>query len=150
MEKEKLNKLKIKIDKYIEKYFIEEELCICKSATASIAEFETAPTFQETLLKFIDTRGLDDVTVYKKADIDRKLFSKIRSNVDYSPKKATVIKLVFGLELNLSDANTLLESAGYSLSRSIMKDVIVMYFIEHKMYNIDDLYQVLYEYGLEL
>ena len=61
MDKDKLNKLKIKIDKYLEKYFIEETFDICKSTTASIAEFETAPTFQETLLKFIDTFGSDRI-----------------------------------------------------------------------------------------
>lgn len=106
-------------------------------------------TFVQNLFKIIDGKGLKDSEVYKKANIDRKLFSKIRSNINYSPSKNTVLALSIGLELNLEETKSFLEKAGYALSKSILTDVIVEYFITKKEYNIQKLNITLDDYKLQ-
>ncbi|MDO4869749.1 MAG: macro domain-containing protein [Bacillota bacterium] len=96
-------------------------------------------TFQQMLFRIIDTQGLKDPDVYKKANIDRKLFSKIRSNVDYEPSKKTAIALAIALELDLEETQDLLSRAGYTLSTSKPFDLIIRYCIVHGIY---DIYQV--------
>lgn len=107
---------------------------------------EVELTFQETLLKHIDRRELNDVDVYKKAFIDRRHFSKIRSNKDYAPSKDTVIKLIFALELGTRNAKDLLEKAGYALSRSSKRDLIFDFCIRKHIYDLMDINQLLLEY----
>ena len=107
-------------------------------------------TFQETMFYHIDTKHLDEVEVYKRAFIDRKLFSKIRSNKDYKPNKRTAICLCFGLKLNIDESLDLLEKAGYTLSKSSKFDMIVRYFLETEEYDIDMLNSILYDYKLKL
>ena len=107
-------------------------------------------TFQETMFYYIDSKHLDEVEVYKKACIDRKLFSKIRSNKDYKPNKKTAICICFGLKLNIDEALDLLEKAGYTLSKSSKFDMIVRYFLETEEYDIDMLNSILYDYKLSL
>ena len=106
-------------------------------------------TFVQYLFKIIDVKGLKDSDVYKKANIDRKLFSKIRSNINYSPSKNTLLALAIGLELNLDETKLFLEKAGYALSRSILTDVIVEYYIINKSYNIFKINETIYDYKLQ-
>ncbi len=103
-------------------------------------------TFQQYLFMLIDRRGLTDPEVYKKANIDRKHFSKIRSNVDYSPSKRTALALAIALELSLDETKDLLARAGLALSPSMMSDRIIEYCIETSNYDIYEINCILFKY----
>lgn len=94
------------------------------------------PTLQDVLFGFIDKKDVPDTEIYKKAGIDRRHFSKIRSNPKYRPSKNTVLALALALELNKIETDKLLSSAGYSLSDSDTSDLIIQFCIEKKIYNI--------------
>lgn len=106
--------------------------------------------FATALFHFIDARHLTDPAVYKRANLDRRLFSKIRSNPDYVPSKRTAIALAIALHLTLAEANDLLQRAGYTLSTSQKLDVIIMYFIGRKNYDVYRINEVLFSYDLPL
>lgn len=108
---------------------------------------EVGESFHEKLFLQIDMSGMTDVEVYKRAGLDRKLFSKIRSNPAYHPRKQTVLALAIALELNMDDTADLLSRAEYALSPGNKGDLIVKYFIEREVYDIQVINFALYEYA---
>ena len=101
--------------------------------------------FNELLFSFIDESGHKDSEIYKKVDIDRKLFSKIRCNSDYIPRRNVIIKLCLALELEKKDFNKLLNSAGYSLSNNKF-DQIVSYCLDNNVYDLSQVNEYLYTF----
>ena len=104
-------------------------------------------TFVEKLLILIRESGFTEPSVYKSAHIDRRLFSKIISNNWYQPSKDTAIALVFALNLSLEDANDLLKRAGYTLSHSIKRDIVLEFFLKEKIYNLNNINAILDDMG---
>ena len=107
-------------------------------------------TFSEAVLRIITEKGWKDPDCYKAANMDKRLFSKIRCNRNYHPDKKTAISLAIALELNIKETNNLLGKAGYALSESDKRDVIVMFFIRQEIFDILELDGVLLENGQEM
>lgn len=115
----------------------------------SITDFikESDDVLQDNIRNLILSKQLDEVEVYKKADVDRKLFSKIRTQPDYHPNKNTLLKLCLAMNLNTDETENLLKSAGYSLSKSMRSDLILRYCFGHKVFDVITVNQILDHYG---
>lgn len=121
------------------------QFSLSKEAEEESRRFVPDESFSECLIRMIDEKGLLDPDVYKKANIDRKHFNHIKNTKDYRPKKETAVALAIGMELNMKETNSLLEKAGFVLSRSSKFDLIIRYCIEHKIYDIFQINEILFE-----
>ena len=106
--------------------------------------------FQTMLFKLIDVRNLKDSEVYNKVHIDRRLFSKIRSDKNYHPSKETIILLAVALELTEDELDKLLDSASYSLPKNNKYDLIIRFCFINKIFKLSDINELLYEYNCKL
>lgn len=151
-----LEKLKIYIDNNLEEVAL-MSYCECDMAmpkrmckVGAIQDYvekeKEEETFTSLLLSYIDKKGVKDSDIYHKANIDRRLFSKIRSNELYHPKKETVIALGLALELPIQEFEKLLESASYSLPKNNVFDLIIRFCVIEKIYNIIEVNSLLSEY----
>ncbi len=126
---------------------LDEMMVMAAPSSIEDAVSHLGESFQKRLLRMIDERGMTDAEVYKRANVDRKLFSKIRCSEDYIPKKKTIIALAIALKLNLDDTRDLLGSAGYALTNSSKSDVIICFCIENGNYDIYEVNALLFKFG---
>lgn len=130
------------------KQAVSEDICLFNSFISSPIESNEMvdfinnnkkPTFSKLLFKYIDKLGIIDSEVYKRAGIDRRHFSKIRSTINYHPSKNTAIALAFALNLDQEEADKLIGAAGYTLSDSETFDLVITFCFSRKIYNINEI-----------
>lgn len=114
-----------------------------------ITQRKSTESFSERVLHLIDAKNMKDSDVYKAAGIDRRLFSKLRSNKDYQPTKTTALVLCLALRLSPGEARDLLELAGYSFSRASGRDIVVQICLEHRIYPLMEVNNILHEFLYE-
>ncbi|KSU64437.1 hypothetical protein AS034_00935 [[Bacillus] enclensis] len=146
--------LSLHLQDSIDYYCLEAPMDICKeeivtSELDDFIEINRKPPFNQVLFQYIDEKGVGDSVIYKKAGLDRRHFSKIRSNPAYQPKKATLISLALALELNSDDTEDLLSAAGYSLSDSDKFDLIIQFCLEKEIYDLQSVNEILHHYGIK-
>ena len=126
--------------------------CAPMPKAASLADIlkQEDAGFTETLLKHIDKTGKKDSEIYKRANLSKQHFSKIRNNLHYKPNKATALALALALELDLEQTKDLISRAGFALSNSSKFDLIIRYFIEQRNYNVIEINMALYEFDQPL
>lgn len=146
---------RVEVENYIEENYreieIRQECAIFDEDDFETEIAETLKSKEETfscmLNRKIEEKGIKNSVCYKRANVDKKLFSKIMSNINYQPKKETVLAFVIALELSMEEAEEMLERAGYAISHSRKADLIVEYFIKRKRYDIFEVNETLYNFG---
>ena len=152
LEQEPLKSRAFKVDKLFEESYYESEYSI-KKTSINLDEYiekeQQESKFQKLLFKYIDSKDLKDSDVYNKVGIDRRLFSKIRTDQNYHPSKDTVILLSLALELNEDEMLSLLNSASYTLPKNNVYDLIIRFCFINKIYDVREVNNLLYEYNFK-
>lgn len=146
------------IDSYIEKNFVDRsgwKFSIGRSEPSRVKKLLDRimgvykQTFPEYLLEYIAERGLSEVDVYKKAHLDRRIFSKLRNESNYMPSERTLWAIALAMELNLDEALDLLHRGGYTLSEHSKEDLIIKFFFENQIYDLFLVNEMLDHYGFK-